>query len=44
MLECRQKAAEEFNKISGLNVSVKCNIDYLSSVENSVDIVEKEVE
>lgn len=42
MLECRQKAADEFNKISGLNVSVKCNIDYLSSVENSVDIVESE--
>ena len=40
MLECRQKAADEFNKISGLNVTVKCNIDYLETVENSVDIVE----
>lgn len=29
MLECRQKAFDKFNTLSGYNVKVSCNIDYL---------------
>ena len=35
MLESRQNAAKEFNKITGYNVSVKCNIDYDVDVDKS---------
>jgi hypothetical protein len=44
MLECRQKSAQQFSEILGKEITVTCNIDYLNSVENSVDIVEKGVE
>lgn len=39
MLECRQKAFEKFNALTGINVTVTCNIDYLSNDEKEgVDI------
>lgn len=39
MLECRQVAFEKFHELSGYDVKVTCNIDYLST-NGGVDIVE----
>lgn len=50
MLESRQNAAQEFNRITGMNVTVKCNIDYNVDVdnanggENNVSTAEKNVQ
>lgn len=38
MLEVRQKGWEKFNKATGYNVEVTCNIDYLSKEGREVDI------
>ncbi|MBO7716290.1 MAG: hypothetical protein J6S85_26615 [Methanobrevibacter sp.] len=43
MLEARQKGADEFNKLTGFKVSVKCNVDYVKDVDNKTGI-ENEVE
>lgn len=40
MLECRQKAFEEFNALTGYNVVVSANIDYSNYKEGGVDIEE----
>lgn len=37
MLEVRQKAFEEFNTLTGLNVKVTCNIDYLKDGDIDVE-------
>ena len=43
MLECRQKAFEKFRELTGINVTVTCNIDYLSNDEKEgVDIEQTE--
>lgn len=41
MLECRQKAFEKFNELTGINVTVTCNIDYLSNDEKEGVDIEK---
>lgn len=38
MLECRQKAFEEFNALTGYNVTVSANVDYTNYTEGGVDI------
>lgn len=38
MLECRQKAFEEFNDLTGYNVTVSANVDYTNYDEGGVDI------
>ena len=39
MLECRQKAFDKFNELTGNNVKVSCNIDYLlNDNKEGVDI------
>ena len=43
MLECRQTAFDKFNALTGYNVKVSCNIDYLLNDEKEgVDIAETE--
>lgn len=41
MLECRQKAFEKFKELTGINVTVTCNIDYLSNDEKEGVDIEK---
>ena len=39
MLECRQKAMKELSELTGLNISVSCNIDYMTDKGgNTIDI------
>lgn len=38
MLEVRQEGWKKFNEVTGHNVTVKCNIDYLSQEGREVDI------